>query len=591
MRRRDATHVASILILGLVIRALAFDYVGIWLDYGFYAYDTRLILRGAVPFVDFLGRSPLYLYLLAGWRALVGYSPLTFRAFNQFFWGLTALPVYGLAREIRDHRTGLVAVGAFWLVPYGWIYGFWTNTMSVAALCATSAVYLVVAHDRWWAWPTAGVLVAAAFLSRRSAIVVLGALGLVVLVDWLADRTDLRTMLVRGTALSAAFAVTLGVGYALVVGAQWPALYEIHALNLFLTTGRGGWPVIGTSFATPGNSIDSGRIPIFNDVCQLCGRWTARTLAKGLLVTVPVAGVVGATTLRYATRRWFDPERVPYLFAPLAVLGAYAAVLAAMAGFWTRLATILALALFVLVAYRADIPSPRIHEHRALTAVTLVASLTIAGYLYRERVLHVYYGMDLWPTLSVLAGVAGVTLWRRLQRPGRAALVLALVIAIVTSSVAAYPLSNIVLNDNSAGWFTPDNSAAISAEVDARTEDGDIVLAKTATYVAGTHAEMPLHDSRSTAHFYSTFQDTGPTKRLYQNLSVGMATGKVALVVRDPLISRLLADNETTRRLFEENYCRVDDPQTTRVFATTNTTLYEYDPSCPSARQPQVHAR
>jgi len=140
VRRREAAQLAGVLLIGLVLRAVLVDWVGIWVDHGFYAYDSRLILEGKRPFVDFLGRSPLWLYLYAAVRSVVGYSPTALRAFVMAGWLITALPVYGLAREIGDHTAALVTVGVFWLLPFGVIYGMWANTMSVAAAFGVTAV-------------------------------------------------------------------------------------------------------------------------------------------------------------------------------------------------------------------------------------------------------------------------------------------------------------------------------------------------------------------------------------------------------------------------------------------------------------------
>jgi hypothetical protein len=89
---------------------------------------------------------------------------------------------------------------------------------------------------------------------------------------------------------------------------------------------------------------------------------------------------------------------------------------------------------------------------------------------------------------------------------------------------------------------------------------------------------------------YSSFRDTGPATALYDELAVGMADGTVALVVKDQLVTTLIADNETTTQLFESNYCRVSDPETRQDFAQTNTTLFEFAPDCPEHRRPQVDA-
>lgn len=593
MNRRQAAQLAGVLLSGLVLRALLVDYVGIWVDHGFYAYDSRLILEGKRPFVDFLGRSPLWLYLYAGVRSVVGYSPASLRAVVIVGWLLTALPVYGLAREIGDHTAGLVTVGVYWLLPFGIVYGMWANTMSVAAALGVTAVYVAVVRDRARWWAVIGALAAAAFLARRSAVVILAALVLFACVRAYDDGRNWTRLSGQLAALSAAWVTTLLMGYWLTVGGgvgKTVALAETHTVNLILTTGRGGWPLLGATVPNPGNSVQSGRIPILNDLCQLCGAWTARTLAKGLLVTAPAAAIATGGGLRYLADRWLDPRGVPYLFGALAALALFAAVAAVRTGHWLRLGTVAALAGGAIVAHRADPPTPTVRARPALLATLLAGGGMAAGYLYRERLLHVYYGMDIWPYLSILVGVALVALWRRSDRPGRALLTAVLVVACVSSLGAAYPVMN-VATGNDAGWQTTETLPAQQQAVDSRTEPGETVLARSAIALGGTDARMPLDDSRSTAHFYSVFQDSGPvSSQLYPNLTRGMRDGSVALVIEDSLVRQLIADNATLTRLYEARYCRVPDTETQAVFAQTNATLYRYEPDCPTGREPSINA-
>jgi hypothetical protein len=592
VRRREAAQLAGVLLVGLVVRAVLVDWVGIWVDHGFYAYDSRLILEGKRPFVDFLGRSPLWLHLYAAVRSVVGYSPTSLRAFIILGWLVTALPVYGLAREIGDHTAALVTVGVFWLLPYSLVYGMWANTMSVAAAFGVTAVYLAVIRDRARWWAVIGVLAAAAFLSRRSAVVILAALTLFACVRAYDGGRDWRRLSGQLAALSAAWVGTLLAAYWLVVGGglgQTVALAETHAVNLILTTGRGGWPLLGANVPNPGNTVESGRIPILNDLCQLCGAWTARTLAKGLLVTAPAAAIATGGGLRYLADRWLDPRAVPHLFGALAALGLFAIVAAARTGHWLRLGTVAALAGGAVVAHRADLPTPTVRDRPALLATLLAGGGMAAGYLYRERLLHVYYGMDVWPYLSVLVGVVLVALWRRSDRPGRALLTAIVVVACVSSLGAAYPLTSVVTG-NDAGWQTTETLPAQQQAVDARTEPGEVVLARSAIALGGTDARMPLDDSRATAHFYSVFQDSGPVdSQLYPNLTRGMQDGSVALVIEDALVRRLIADNATATRLYQARYCRVSDAETQAAFSATNATLYRYQPDCPAARAPSIN--
>lgn len=593
MQRRHWVHLCALLALSLAVRIAAIDYVGMWVDHGFYSYDTRLILEGKRPFIDFLGRSPAYLYLLAGYRALVGYSPESFRVFLSIIWTLTGLPIYGLARQISGHRSAVVATGGALLLPFSVVYGLWFNTMSLAVLCYLTALWLAAVRDSTLSWLLAGVALGVAFLSRRSVVVLAPAILIYLGVRYHYGDVDASDVGRRVGTIAVGGFGSMGTGYLLLaygdVGTAW-ALFEVHAVNLFLTTGRGGWPLLGETVVSVGNGVQSGRIPIFNSLCQLCGKWTARTLAKGLFVAVPAAGIVTGISLSTVADQ-LDQRLVPYITVPLLMLTGYGAALSLMAGYWVRVATLIALIVICAVAFQSQTPALRLGDRPALLLSILTLGMFIAGYLYRERVLHVYYGMDIWGLLGMVAGLGAVALWRRSEQPLRMVLIGALVLAVVTSGIAAYPLSNIVLHNNDAGWFTPELTNNYAEDINERTEPGDMVLAQTATYLGGTHARMPLDDSRSTGHIYSTFGNSGgaPLDRLYANLSVGMANGDVALVIRGNLTRRLIADNQTTARLFETNYCRVDDAETQALYAQTNATLFEYG-DCRDGLRPVVNA-
>lgn len=592
MNRRHATHLAAVLAVAVVARVVLYDWVGVWIDYGFYAYDTRLIVEGKTPFVDFLGRSPLWLYSYAVVRETIGYSVATMRGYVALWWVLTAVPVYALARQIRDHRTAIVAAAAFAWAPYMLVYGTWVNTMSLAAAMSVTALYLIVSRPHAVSrWLTAGVLFGAAFLTRRSVVALMAACVLFVAVRYRRGETTLVPAARRLAALSAAVASTMLVGYAAVVSfdpAQTWALFETHAINLVLTTGRGGWPLLGVDAPHPASVIGDGRIPIFNDICQLCGVRTARKLAQILLVSAPVTGLVAAVGLGAVIDRWFDERLVPYLTAPLGALALYAVVLAGSSGMWLRVGTVVALVAAVGAARRVGWPQVDIASRPALLMVLVAGGLMIVGYLHRQRVLLVYYALDVWPYLAILAALGGVWLWEHGDRAARVLLVVALVVATVTSGVAAYPVANIVLDDNSAGWHRPSTIQQYNADIQARTDPGDVVLVESAVFVAGTHARMPLDDSRAVVLLHAVYQGDGPTRRTYDGLIGGMRDGDVALVVEDSRIHSFIADNATVTRLFERNYCHVDDPPTRRLYNRTNVELYRYQPDCPAARTPTI---
>lgn len=588
MNRRQVPHLGAVIIAAIFLRALLFNYVGIWGDYGFYIYDSRLILQGGDPFVDFLGRSPLFNYAFAWARSVFGHPIPLLRIFISVFWLATIVPVYLFARRVVDHQTGIAAALVMGLTPFGLVYGMWANTQSLAALLSMTAVYALVRTERP-AWSVAvGVLFGLAYLSRRSVFVIAGAAGLYLGWRWWQDNQSLRWLATRWSGIIAGFALALGLMYGAMVGfdlGRAYALFEVHTINLLFSYGRGGYPLITVDAPIVTNSVDSGRIPIFNDLCQVCGVWTARTFAKTLIVALPAVGLLTAY-FRDITWRYFDPSGLEYLFGVLAVLGAYAFVAAGLAGYPVRMLTVPALAGFVVVAYKADRITPKILYDRDLQLVLAVLSALAVGYLYRNRVLHTYYFMDFWPYLSIAAGIAAVGMWRRAERPIRMVLIGTIVLSVFVSTGGAHPLTNVVLDDNDDSWFTMDNIHEIRDDINQRTEPGDTVITTSPAYLADTHAKT-LNDNPRIHMVLVRYENSGPAVPLYADLIRAMDSGSAEYVIMSRTMRNILRWNDTARKTFFQHYCRVENA--IALYQRAGGVLYQYQPrNCSCANQPTM---
>ncbi len=587
MNRREAGHLAAVIAVAAAFRAVLFPYVGIWGDYGFYIYDSRLILQGGVPFVDFLGRSPLFNYAFAAVRAVFGNPIPLLRVFISALWLLTIIPVYAIARLARDHRTAIVAVALFAWLPFGLVYGMWANTQSLAALLGVTGVYAILRWRDWRGYAAAGVLFGLAFLSRRSIIVIVFAALLYTGWRWLLQDHD--RLLARPVALLGGFGVALAAVYGAMVGGDpermW-ALFEVHTINLFASYGRGGYPLITMVAPIVTNAVTSGRIPIFNDLCQTCGAWTARTMAKTLLAALPMAGVL-APYLRGLTDRYFDRTHLEYLWGVLGVLGLYAAAMALWAGFYLRVLAIVALALFVVVAYRGPRVSRDVLYNRRLQLVVLISGGMAAGYLYRNRVLHTYYFMDLWPYLAILGGVALTALWGRAERPVRGLLSASLILAVVTSGVGAHPVTNVVLDDNDDGWFTMDNIHDFRDDINNRTEPGDIVYTTSPAFLSDTHVQT-ISDKPRIHMVLVRYKDHGPAVPLYRTIIDTLRNGSAGHVIYTRTLRQTFRWNETAWQAFRDNYCRV--PSADGLYGRANAELYRYQPAgCADRHRPSLN--
>ena len=420
MNRGEILHLAALLAVAVLARYVLFQYVGVWGDAGFYTYDALLINSGQTPFVDFIGRSPLFMYLYAFVASIFGNAIETLRVFIAFWWLLSAVPVYYIARKIYNHTAALVAVAVLELSPYMLVYGYWANTQSVAAFAAITGIAVLMWKRSWTVYVLSGLLFGAAFLSRRSVITIMGAIAL-----WMGytaivnHRHELWSALQRRFIQGVAFLG--GVGISLTLMYAWMAdgdlsltiaLAKTHVWGLIQSNGRGGFAMV-TDVAVPTvqNSIDHGRIPIFNDIFQMVGAWTARTFAKTTLVTLPIVAPL-LIYFRDWSDRYFSDRTRDYTLGILIALAIYGAVVAFAAGYWLRPLAVGSLVVFGVIVFRAPVIDRDVLYNNHMMLLLFGMGMLSLGYLIRNRIIHTYYFSDFMPLLSIVVGILYVELWQ-----------------------------------------------------------------------------------------------------------------------------------------------------------------------------------
>lgn len=420
MKRVEVAHLLGLLAVAIAVRYVLFPLVGVWGDAGFYTYDAMLINSGQTPFVDFVGRSPLFNYSYAWATSVFGNGMASLRAFIVFWWIIAAFPVYYIGRTIDGHGAGLASVAVLQLSPFMLVYGYWANTQSLAAFAAIVGIALLVWRREWWVYGVSGMVFGAAFLSRRSVITLM--VGIAAWMAYTALKNErnrlvpaLKARLFRGSAFLAGFFVVIFAMYAWMANGDiglTVALADTHAWGLISSSGRGGFPLVTESPApSTQNAIDTGRIPILNDIFQMVGAWTARTFAKTTLVALPAMAPLFVYFRDWSDR--FFSERVrDYTLGILLVLAMYGGVVAVLAGYWLRPLAVFSLVAVAVIVFRFEAIRPELLYDRHMVLLLSTMGFLLLGYLYRNRVLHTYYFSDFMPMLSVVAGVSYAALWR-----------------------------------------------------------------------------------------------------------------------------------------------------------------------------------
>lgn len=573
--RSQRSQVAAVLLVAAALRLALFNHVGIFGDFGYWAYDSRLIMEGQQPFIDFPGRSPLMVYLLAVVRDAVGgiFGPLrTLRGTVIVLWLLTALPVYALARAIYSHRAGLVAMVAFTSAPYALVYGMWLNSQSLGALCSVTGVLVVY---RYWrqglAYVLAGSLIGLGFLARRATIVALAGIGFWTMWRLRSHQTGRhywRGLVGRGALTAAAFVTTLYVGYLGTVGWQ-PAtawqLFELDFVGLLTSGGRGAYPMLGVETVAVEASTRAENVPVLEQLCPACGAWTARRGLKIMILGCPVLGVF-AVWVRDWVDRYYDQSEQEYLFAIILVLVIYAVYRALSAGFPYRAIALAAFVLFGVAAWQGPRLDADILYRPGMRLLLVVMGLMVLSYLMRERRIIVYYMMDNWPYICAAAGVLGVAFWERAEWRWRQVFVVAIALGVIVAAMIAAPLGNLA----ETGYLSMSGLAAIGADMDNRVGSDERVFAPNPVYVAGSEARLWDDNPRVPVAVY-VYNDTHIGQQSQADLESALAGGEIEYLVYDGFAEDMFTElgmNQTVER----NYCEVG----AEPFAHLNASLYRY---------------
>lgn len=572
--RSPAAHVVAVLTLGIVIRLLLYDHIAVRGDLGYWLLDGEYIIEGMRPFFDFIGRSPLFLYSYAAVRAVFGPTIAVFRWFVAILWLLSGVALYLLARAGVSHRAALVGMGLFVLSPFALAFGFYSSSQSLAVLLGAAALATLVYRDGLDGYWIAGALVALAFLSRRSFVLLGPAIVVWTAFRWRDGKVAFRRAVGCVVAFSLAFIIILFTFYLQLargdIGATWD-LFLIHFVNLFVSTGSGGVPLLSMADAVAhGNTATVNSAP---PLLPLLDSRSRTAMMATLIGTLPLITPLG-TYLRHASQSYLrDIDR--QLIATAGVtLAAYAAYVSLSAGYLHRaLWVALAVGLIALLWRTDGLPADVLYRPAITLSVMAWLWITI-GYAIRPNLMAAYYAMDAIPFLIPLIGAAFVAWWDGLDTSGRGALVAVVAVLFLLSAIPLSPMTPAKLNSESrhdrVSFFTPERVQQFGADLDAR--GAEVVLTSQPNYVAVAEARAFERNTRA-LYIRKVFGNRGPMLDYYGRLIPAMQSGEVGYVVWDEANKQLLTANASALRTFKQCYDPVD---TDGMYRSLNATLYKH---------------
>lgn len=572
--RREHIDIGAVLVAAIALRLLLYQDIAVRGDLGYWILDGQYIVEGMRPFFDFVGRSPLYLYGYAAARAAFGPDIWVFRWFTATWWLLAGVGLYGIARQIHSHRAGLVALALTTLTPFTLAFTFYSSSQSLGVALGAAAILVLLRSERWPAYAATGALLALAFLSRRSAVLLGPAVVAWAVVRWRAGDHDWRRLLARVVAVTAAYLLTLVAFYAALAQgdiSDTVDLFLIHFVNLFVSTGSGGVPLL--SMADQVAQGETARVSNSPPLAPMLDARSRMAMLSTLVGGLPLLAGVGMY-LRQASRRWLRPTDRQLILTALGVTGAMAAWASATAGYVHRALFPPTAAALVYVAARAAPVDDRVRRHRGVVLCALAWAFVSVGYFIRPNLLAAYYAMDALPYLGVVSAVAYVEWWDGLDLQWRRGLAVVLAVALL---VSAGPLSPLMIGGaqthERVAYFTADRVDALGTDIDSRIDDG-VVLTSQPNYVATADAHAFERNTRA-LYLAHVFGDSGPMRDYYGRLIDGMESGHIELVVMGVANRQLLSYNQTAYDTFNATYCEAPGQS---LYTSLNATLYQQCP-------------
>jgi 4-amino-4-deoxy-L-arabinose transferase-like glycosyltransferase len=176
-----------ILVISLLIRLLFLPERWINPDEGAHLYDAKFILDGKVPFVDYISRMPVYVYILAAFLKVFGCSYMAGRLLPLFSNIGIGILVFLIGNKLfNNKKIALLASAIYLFSPLSILWSVVVKTELPETLFVCIGMFLLLSYiksekEKYSIIFFSGVFFALAYYVRKSAIAILLASFLIVI--------------------------------------------------------------------------------------------------------------------------------------------------------------------------------------------------------------------------------------------------------------------------------------------------------------------------------------------------------------------------------------------------------------------------
>jgi 4-amino-4-deoxy-L-arabinose transferase-like glycosyltransferase len=202
-----------IIAVGFVIRLVCAWNANFDLDEGIFSYDASLILRGHVPFADYATGAPFLLYALAGIYKIFGFNMYAGRMLTVLLTVGGAYWIYLIGSKLFSKKIGCIAAAFYMLLPFNIYFTYIIHNPEVSiplCLCAFAlAIPTMKKNVTSWRAFTVGLIVGLGYLARRTACIYIVLIGIVWLLNDIADKKFDRSKLLKYFLLALGFIIII----------------------------------------------------------------------------------------------------------------------------------------------------------------------------------------------------------------------------------------------------------------------------------------------------------------------------------------------------------------------------------------------